>query len=141
MKKLRPNSFENFFAEPFHYDGGYGFAVHAKDQAEALDKMLEYFSDWHWMTGDILKYLKYDLKQNMSNCWVKWQGYTDDDGVFANGWVITSEYKGGQKGWRHVFSIDYDKHYITHGHHWEPQVDEDGYRSNSRSCNVCGDNF
>lgn len=134
----RPNSFKNFFAEPFSYnDSSYGYAVDAKDTEDALDKYMAYFADWHWITDEHRKHLKADLRANMQNCWVRWGGFRDDDGEFYNGWVITSEYHGGQKGWFHVFSSNYQKHYVETGHHFERKVDEDGRQQWNRDCAVC----
>jgi len=137
-KKLRPNSYENFFSEPTFYDDGYGYAVAAKGKEDAIKKYLEYFQDYHWITDDHRKYLAADLRSNLKNCWVRWQGWLDDDGEFRNGWVITSEYHGGQKGWFHVYSSDYERHYVERGHHFEHQVEEDGRQIWNRDCNVCG---
>jgi hypothetical protein len=136
--KERPNSFKNFFAEPFSYNNSnYGYAVHAKDREEALSKFLTYFDDWDWITDK--RYLIAELRSNIKNCWVRWQGMQDEDsGEFFNGWLITDEYHGGQKNWFHVFSTNYDKHYILHGHHFENQIDEDGRQKYRHDCAVCG---
>jgi hypothetical protein len=136
----RPNSYDNFFKEPFHYDGGYGYAIKAKDSWEARDKIVDYLS-FEDCGVDFMHRLKRELRQNMKECWVRFQGYVDDDGEFHNGWVITSEWMGGRKGWRLVWTSDYNQHYVTYGHRYEPKADEDGHRVNysynNWNCDVC----
>lgn len=139
-RKKGPNSFENFFAEPFHYGDGYGYAVNAKNEREAIDKIIQYldFTDWG---EDFMHRLKREIRENMRECWVKWQGYQDDDGEFHNGWVITSEPKWGQPRWKQVYESDYNRHYVNHGHRLEPKADEPGnrvhYSLNEYNCDVC----
>lgn len=137
--KLRPNSFENFFATPFHYGEGYGYAVNARNENEAVDKLAADFDDWHWIVGDSKKYLKADLRSNLKDGYVKWHGYIDDDGEMHNGWVIHATLPMNTRGYRHVYYSDYEKHYVLHGHHFEPKVNEGGRREWGRDCNVCGE--
>lgn len=137
----RPNSFENFFEEPFYYgDDGYGWAVIAKDTYEARDKMLAHLN-YEDRGGNSMNRLSRELRENMRECFVKWQGFTDDNGEFANGWVITPEKKWGQPRWKTVYESNYDRHYVEKGHRYEPKADEAGHRVhysfNKWNCDVC----
>lgn len=143
-KQSRPNSFENFFSEPFRYDDGYGYAVSANNEREATDKIvscLSYTYEGYVDSYDRLQRLKREIRESMKECWVTWQGFVDEDGEFSNGWVITSKWMGGKRGYKMVYSSDYDRHYVEKGHRYEPKADEEGHRVNysfnKYSCDVC----
>lgn len=136
----RPNSFENFFSEAFHYGDGYGYAVNAKNEREAIDKIVEYLG-YEDRGKDSMHRLKREIRENMRESWVRFQGFLADDGEFHNGWTITSEWMGGKRGWKKVFESDYNRHYVVHGHRYEPKADENGnrvnYSFNEWNCDVC----
>jgi len=139
MSRNSPNSYENFFSEPQLFNDGYGYTLAAWNTPEhiALKKFIEYFDDWHWITEDKKRYLIAELKSNMKLCWTRWQGYQDDDGIFKNGWVVVDKWPGlGSKRWKPVWSTNYSKHYLDHGHHFEGRVDSQGYKSWNR-CGTC----
>lgn len=137
-KKESPNSFKNFFSEVQSYYDSYGYAIDAKDIWEAREKIEEYL-DFEDCGIDFNQRLKRELRENMKTGWVRFQGYLDDDGEFYNCWVITSEWKGGQPRWFKVWYSDYNRHYVTYGHRFEPKADEEGHRVNYsyNSCDVC----
>lgn len=136
------SSFKEQFSEVNHYYDGYGYAVNAKDLYEARDKIFEYV-DYSWLTEDMKERMKRELRENMRECWVRFHGFQDEDNDYKlrNCWVITSEWKGGKKGWKQVFESNYNKHYVEHGHRYEPKADERGHRVNysysNWNCDVC----
>lgn len=132
-------TFKEHFSEVQHYDEGYGYVTDAKDVHQAVDKIVEYlsFSD---LSDRKMNRLKRELRENMKNCWARFQGWQDEwDRKLYNTWVVTSEYHGGQPRYFHVFSTDYDSHYVYKGHRFEPVADEPGNRVayGYSSCEVC----
>lgn len=132
-------TFKEHFSEVQQYDDGYGYAINAKDIWEARDAIVDYL-DYAHQTEDQLKRLKREIRENMRECWVRFQGYQNDwDGKLYNTWVITSEWKGGQPRWKIVFESNFDRHYVKYGHRFEHKADEGGHQVNysGNSCDVC----
>lgn len=146
MSKLPgANTFKNFFDEPQRYpDGEYVFA--AKDQAMLFNQELaiRYFVDWlmeqwQWIPRENRKYVFYEVRKHISSGFVKWHGGIDDDGNMGNAWWLYHEWKGNQKGFKHVWVADFQKHYIQHGHHFDPIVSDWGMQhGGSNDCVMCG---
>lgn len=132
------SSFAEHFSEVQSYDDGYGYAVNARNVQEAVDKIEEYV-DYSRRSDDERQRLRRELRENMRECWVRFQGYMDWDNEFYNCWVITSEWMGGKPRWKKVFESNYDRHYVNHGHRFEPKADEPGNRVHysTNSCDVC----
>lgn len=142
MRMPGPNSYENYFSEPTYYDGhGYAFSSDTFNQQSAEEYFANWLmEEWQWIPREHRKYVYNEVRRNIKNAWVKWHGFIDDDGEMHNGWVLYHDWKGGQKRFRHVYVVDFEKHYIEHGHHFEPIVSDWGMpRShNDRGCLVCG---
>lgn len=139
MSKKGPNSYENFFDEPQHYpEHGYVFKGDSFNQESAIKYFVNWLMDeWQWIPRDNRKYVLNEVQRNITDGWVKWHGYVDDNGDMRNGWVLYHEWHGNEKRFRHVYVASFQKHYIEHGHHFEPVVSDWGRRSGN-DCLVCG---
>lgn len=134
------SSFKEHFSYVRQYNEGYGYAVDAKNTQDAVEKIFEYL-DFSWYDDNQKQRLRRELRENMRQCWVRFQGWMDDDGEFFNTWVITSEWKGMQPRYFQVYATDWDRHYVDKGHRYEPKADEPGnrvnYSYNKWDCDVC----
>lgn len=141
MKTKGANSFDNFFSEPVYYDEhGYVFKSNTFNQQQAEEYFVNWLMDeWQWLPRENKKYVYREVRKNISNGFVKWHGFIDDDGEMHNGWVLYREWRGGQKRFRHVYVVDFQKHYLEHGHHFEPILSDWGMPRghNDRDCFVC----
>lgn len=142
-KNQRPNSFDNYFSEPQYYtDTGHVFKASNDAMQFNQEMAIEYFvnwlmNEWQWIPRDNCKYVFREVRQNIENGWVKWHGFIDDENEMRNGWVLYHEWKGGQKGFKHVYHVHVEKHFIVHGHHFEPLLSDWGMQYHS-SCATCG---
>lgn len=137
FKEKSHNSFENYFSEVQCYELPYGYTVNAKNEREAIDKIVEYL-DWDW-EEQAFERLKREIRENLEINFVRWQGWLDDDGYFSNCWVITKDKMWGVPRYKRVFSSNFDRHYVSYGHRFEPKADEPGNRVNysMNRCDVC----
>lgn len=133
-------AFKEFFAEPFYYADVYGYALDgltfSKDQA--LEIFFKKFTDN--LVPEVHKYVRYYLRNNIKESYVKWHGYIDDDGQMSNGWVISDDYYK-KRASKRVWRVSRDDHYFRTGHEFQPIIDVQGYArwgsSYDRDCNVC----
>jgi hypothetical protein len=139
MSTKGPNSFENFFCEPQDYpESGYVFRHNPFNREQAVTYFVDWLMEqWQWLPRENRKYLYNDVRKNIADGFVKWHGYIDDNGDMRNGWVLYHQWLAGEKYFKHVWIVSFEKHFVEHGHHFEPLLSDWGMQHHS-SCATCG---
>lgn len=142
MKKImakKLTAFQEFFNTPVNFDSGV-YVVNAEglwSEDSIVNKFMEEFKDWHWITGEKVSYLKNLIRTTQKFAWVKWHGGINDDGEPQNMWWLYYEFPLGKKGYKPVYVFSWDKHFIENGHKFQPQISETGMSLWSRECSIC----
>lgn len=141
MIRIATPAFKEFFAEPFLYDEGYGYAIDGitYNQDQAAEIFFKEFTEN--LVPEVHKYVRYYLRHNIKESYVKWHGFIADDDELHNGWVIHDDYymkKGAKRVWR----VNPDKHYFRTGHEYTLTIDKYGFprygwNNHDRDCSVC----
>lgn len=135
MAKL--TAFQEFFSEPQNFDGRYVInAERLWSEESIVNRFLEYFKDWHWITDD--RYLRHQIRDTNRIAWVKWHAGINDDGEPQNMWWLYDTFPVGKKGYKAVYVFKWDKHYIEFGHKFQPPISSEGRALWSHPCDTCG---